>query len=301
MQLNLVTGNVVSKALNKNTKNILYEPKYNLLDNIVFNTNYKFYIFGNNSFDYQTPNVLNLPERLYGVYNYSMHVSYNIEKYIENNHITKNFHVPGIIIIDPNIKSYKKEDKYILCQKIKNYHKIFLSNESFEYLGKPTKSYVIPIGIPTNIFSSVIDNKNRSKDVIIINDNVVAQQLKQTLENINLTCDIIDIKFKNSEALNNIFNRYKYCIDTTDDNYINLLCAISSGCRGISTAPSAIPCPLIVYANDINDIVKAITDESNKPDHSLILEYLKTNFPYEEFYRKINSIFSTVDKEVFIQ
>jgi hypothetical protein len=296
-----MTSSVISKALNKNIKNILYDPKYNLLDNIIFDMDYKFYIFGNNSFDYNIPNVINLPERLYGVYSYSMHVSYNIEKYVDDNHISKVFHIPGIIIIDPNIKSYKKEDKYILFQKVKNYHKIFLNHETFEYFGKPNKSYVIPIGIPTDTFFSTTENEKREKDVIIISDDIIAQQIKQVLEINNLSCDIVDIKFKDSKTINEILNRYKYCIDTTNNNYVNLLCAISSGCFAISTTQSSMPCPFVTYVQDIDHIIHIIKNQESKLNNIAIQEYLANNYSYKEFSNKLNSIFSIVSKEVFVQ
>jgi len=300
MQLSFLANNIIGNVLNRsNNLNIIYEPKNSLIDQTIFTLPHNFYLFNNNRFDFSTDNVIDLPERLYGINSYNLVLSHSLEKFTNSNNVSSLCHVPAIVLIDET-RPYKKEDRHIINEKTKNITKIFLSQESFEMMGKPTKSFVVPIGIP-NMISSTSSRTENSKNVLLLDNSNMAQQIKKVLHNHQITCNTLPTH-SNIETIKNIFGQYKFCIDLTNQYRYNLLAAVSAGCIGITLKQNPAICPYIYHADTSEDILSFISNQekatTNLEDQQ---EYVNKNYPYETFIKQLMSIISTTSKEVFLQ
>lgn len=296
MQLNLASCNIIKSITRKSNQpaNIVYECTKSLLDQTIFSLPYRFYIMEDNKFDFNTANVINLPEKFYGTYDYQVLISNSLEKCANGNSISNIFHIPTIVIID-EIKNFKKEDRYIINQKTKNLTKVFLSQESYEAMDKPQKSFVVPFGVNTAF--KLPNNNAIKKDVVFLDNSGIAQQIKNILLKEELKCDTISLNLNISTA-NFILNQYKFCIDLTNKYKYNLLCALAAGCQPITLNHNPRFCPYIHHVNTPHDIVHFI---KHYQPISGVSEYINDNFNYQSFSNTMESIINETSKEVFIQ
>jgi hypothetical protein len=300
MQLSFLASNIIGNVLNRsNSLNIIYEPKNSLIDQTIFTLPYNFYIFNNNRFNFSTDNVIDLPERLYGINSYNLVLSHSLEKFANQNNVSSLCHIPAIVLIDET-RPYKKEDRHIINEKTKNITKIFLSQESFEMMGKPTKSFVIPVGIP-NMTTSTSSRTEDSKNVLLLDNSNMSQQIKKVLHSHQITCNTLPTN-RNIETIKNIFSQYKFCIDLTNQYSYNLLAAVSAGCIGITLKQNPVICPYIYHVDTSEDILSFISKQEKTPANIADQqEYINKHYPYETFTKQLMSIISTTSKEVFLQ
>jgi hypothetical protein len=300
MQLSFLASNIIGNVLNRsNSLNIVYEPKNSLIDHIIFTLPHNFYLFNNNRFNFSTDNVIDLPERLYGINSYNLALSYSLEKFTNHNNISSLCHIPAIVLIDET-RPYKKEDRHIINEKTKNITKIFLSQDSFETMGKPVKSFVVPIGIP-NMISSSLPRADDLNHVLLLDNNSMSQQIKKALHSLQITCNILPTNI-NIEKIKDIFSQHKFCIDLTNQYSYNLLAAVSAGCTGITLKNNPVICPYIHHADTVEDILSFIIDQqkvtTNIADQQ---EYINKHYSYEIFIKQLTAIINTTSKEVFLQ
>jgi hypothetical protein len=213
--------------------------------------------------------------------------------------LSSGMHIPALFIID-QIRSYKKEDKHIIQQKLANHTKVFLNESSFQDFNYGKKCILTKVGIPTHKLevSNSFDSRN---DVAIMNYGPIANQLKVALEENGLSCTLVDAK-NNIETLNYLFNRYKICIDLSDNYKINLLCAMCCGCKTITTKNNPVFCPFTSHI-DLNDnIIPIIKDLcTNSPDTKAYIEYIQEQYPFDSFNTTIKQIINNISHEVYIK
>lgn len=300
MQLSFSASNIISNVLNRsNILNIIYEPKNSLLDQTIFTLPHNFYLLNNNKFNFSTDNVIDLPERLYGINSYNLLLSYSLEKFTNNNNISSLCHIPAMVLIDET-RPYKKEDRHIINEKTKHVTKVFLSQESFEIMGKPSKSYVVPLGIP-KMSSSSQSRSDVKNNVLLLDNSSMSQQIKKVLHSQQISCNTLPLQ-SNIETIKNIFSQYKFCIDLTNQYSYNLLAAVSAGCIGITLKQNPEICPYIHHVDTSEDILSFInSQEKVTPNIEDQQEYIHKYYPYETFIKQLKHIINITSKEVFLQ
>lgn len=298
MQLSFMIDNTVFRTTSVKTsqKNIVYEPKNGLIDNFLYLTNDNYFILEDNTYTTNTENAINLPNSHIGLYNYHFLMTHNIEKHI-NDTLSAGMHIPILFIID-QLRTYKKEDKHIIQQKLNNHTKLYLNENSFQYFKTNDKSILIKIGIPTEYFTSSSEFQQR-KDIAIFDYGPVTQQLKFALEQHNISCTLINSKM-NLDTFAYLFNRYKICIDISENYLTNLLPALCCGCKVITTKNNPIVSSFINHI-DLNDnIISTIKDlTSSAPDAKAQSEYVKEKYPFESFKQTIKQIINDISHEVY--
>jgi hypothetical protein len=300
MQLSSVVGGIINKRISKISTTILYEPKHSLLDQIMFLTGFEFLIFGDSKYSFVTDNVINIPNHLRDLYTYSLYISYGIEHFASNNtSIDSVLHIPSIVLVD-NIKVLKKEDLYLLSNRLKNNHKCFLRNNLLSKLANTNKSVEHNIGIPSSIFYITKEYDTRN-NVVILGKNMLSDQIASFLNSKQIDCDIIDL-YDNISNINLKFNNYKFCIDLTENYLENLLCATLSGCRGITLSKNDIILDDIKHLDNLDEIYSYITETNNiKPDTKTALTKIENRFPFDSFITFIKEYIELINKEVYIK
>lgn len=300
MYLGLMSDNTIFRDISRKTKekNIIYEPKYSLLDHIIYMSNDNYFILENNSYSSNIDNVLNIPNSHIEYYNYHFLMTHYIEKHL-NDSFAMAAHLPTMFIID-QVKNYKKEDKHIIQQKMNNHTKIFLNQSSYEYYGDRNKSFLINLGIPSEIFNNKSDFSKRG-DVIIFDYGSISQQLKIALEKEGLSCVLINTRI-NSATVEYLLNKYKVCIDISENYIGNLLVSLCCGCRAITTTNNPVVCPYIHHI-DLNDnILSKIKDLiASTEDNNEIRQYIKDQYCFTKFQNSLHNIIQNISHEVYIR
>jgi hypothetical protein len=296
MRLNFIAENIVANlTANQNKVNIIYDPIGSMLDHIIFELPYHFYVFGNNTTNFYRNNVVDLPNRLYDIYNYNLYVSHSIEK-IAGENLATAYQIPAVVLID-QIKQYKKEDRHIINQKTKHVTKIFLSDDAYESMNRPEKSFVLNPGIPTPNDTLLSQPKNNG--VLFLDSTPITQQLKQLLESQNVDCHIISLN-TNIDNISNIISQYKFCVDFSINYKTNLLYALSLGAQPITLEHNPKFCPFIQHIRTPQELLHSIAEPTMLADNKH-REYLNMHHNYITFIDKLTDIFKHLSKEVFIQ
>lgn len=295
-----MTDNTVFRSTSSNIvqKNIVYEPKNSLLDNILYLTDDNYFILENNTYVTSVDNVINIPNNHISLYNYHCLITHYLEKHIKDT-ISAGMHIPILFIID-QLRSYKKEDRHILQQKLHNHTKLYLNENAMRSFGSKNKSILTKIGIPVEHFILSSDWEER-KDVAIFDYGPVTQQLKFALEQHNISCSLINTRM-NLETFNYLFNRYKVCVDISDNYLANLLPALCCGCKTITTKNNPVVSAFIEHVNLNDDIVSTIQQLlSSIPDHTAQTDYVKDQYPFAPFKQILKQIINDISHEVYIK
>lgn len=296
-----MTSSVINRTINPTINNILYDPCFSLADHILYQLPYTFFILGNdnNTYNPHTNNVIVLKPDRYNFYDYRVLISHDIEKFTNQNNIGNIYHVNSIIFVHNN-KAYKKEDRHILNQQTENKYKIFPDSILSTNMGSPNKSHILSLGIPTSIFTKSTDLANR-KPVAVLDAGALGQRIKSILTQNNLVCDTININSDmNIKVINHIFNQYKCIIDLSNHAYFNLLCAMASGCRGVTLQNASIRCPFIEQYPDINALIQSVLN-SKDTDLDAVSNYIQVNHNLDTFNSHMTNIITQADREVFLR
>lgn len=300
MQLSSVISNIINRYTNRTSPiTILYEPKYSLLDHIMFLTGFRFIIRENAKYTFNTDNVINIPDIFLDLYPYTLYISYTVEKFANNNTSIDNiFHIPSIILID-NIKLSKKEDLYLLSNRLKHNNKCFLKNHLLEKLNA-TKSVQQNIGIPSHLFVNTKPYTER-KSVAILGKNMLSDQIASFLNAKNIDFEIIDL-YDNISNINAKLNNYRFCIDLSENYQENLLCASCSGCRCITLSKNEKILDDIKHFDNLDEIYNYIMVHNNIcPDTKAITREIDNRFSFDSFMLFMKKYIDTVNKEAYIK
>lgn len=305
MYLSFITGNVLEKFTD-DRHNIIYYPQHNMFDHLLANINdHSYYIFGQSKNNFQIPNIINLPNDLVSLYNYNLSITNNILGYASNN--LKHLHLNSIICTHSHKPSYiKKEDSLLMDQRLSKEIKVFFTESSKESWRMSTGS-VIKYGIPELIMNDTTIEKR--KDILILNfeNTPHSKQIQQALINNNYSCDIMESCSIDIKEIAKQFNNYKICIDLSEHNIVNLLCAISAGCITITMMPQILASEYtdldgLIFIESINEItdairsVLAIPDEKRQQNRDQVLE----RFSFNDFKTQFNSLITKANMEAFV-
>lgn len=302
MQLNTIYSSVINNVLYQNVDNILYEPSLSLLDNICYQLPYNFFVFTSNDpkqqYSINSNNVVSLQPDKQDFYDYKLNLCNNIEHHARPDTLANAYHINTILMIN-TVKNYKKEDRYIISSNLKNTQKVFFNNTAYETLGRPDKSTIVPLGIPTEIFKIDTPVTNR-KPVAILDRTGAGSQIQGMFAQHGVECDIVDpINGLNIDGLNYTFNKYKTIIDLGDYCNINLLCALSCGCRAITLTQNFVDCPFIERYNDIESLIReALQDKVLNQEQPQ--NYIEQNHNFNQFSNTMSHIFKHTYEEAYI-
>lgn len=307
MYLGFATGNVIQKFI-PDIYNIIYYPQNNLFDYLIGNIAYNYYILVNKNQKCFIDNMAYITSDMVGLYNYNLSITNNILGYTTNN--IKHFHINSLIFTHSHKPEHiKKEDSVLMDQRLTNEHKIFFSESSRQTWRLTKNTYVYNYGIPT-VFEKTLQYPERKNVLILDLENTTyAKHVYQLLKNAGVETDIINTFDGNMLEINQIYNKYKICIDLAEHNIINLLCAVGSGCHGIT-----IKNPMlfenykhvngIEFANNIDNIVALINSILNNPDNDSMSTNnsieVKKQYDYDSFEKMTRSIIEKANNEAFV-
>jgi hypothetical protein len=295
MSLSLANNNTVFRAmsLGHKYKNIIYDPMNSLLDHILYLTQDNFYIVDNLKTQI-SDNVAYIPNEHIEFYNYHLIMSNSLEKHLDNN-FAYIMHLPVLFLIE-YIKGYKKEDRHLIQDRMKNHTKIFLNELTYNYF-KSSNSVFIQMGIPLELFKKTQDWATR-KNVCIFDYGPQSKFMKAQIEKEGIDCDIINTIMPTTSIVN-LLNSYKICIDISENYKINLLCAAACGCKSL-TIDTSRSIENIVNGCNQEDITKYINTyiNSNQND-SNAEQFIIENYSFNKFLEKIKQQINNISHEAY--
>lgn len=305
MYLSFITGNVLQK-FSKDNYNVVYQPQNNMFDTMLMSIpQHNYYLFGDNKRDYNMPNIIDLPQKYIDLYNYNLCCTNNIIGFTSNN--LKQFHLNTLIFTHSYKPSYiKKEDALLMSQRLNRETKIFFSEAAKQSWNLQGRSSVIKYGVPTQF--KILKAPSERKDILLFNSENLPhnQQLYQALKSKGYSCDMITSVVNSPEFINTQFNEYKLCIDLAEHNISNLLCAISSGCVGISLKTQMLlndyNIPGLILIDSINALLDDISSLLSIPDaeKESFGSEVNSTFNFSVFSKHINELMLKANTEAFI-
>lgn len=306
MYLNSSTANVLNK-FNGQKINILYEPQRNLFDIFLAECGYCLYFDSSNVVaSTQKTNMVALNSDQYDLFNYNVGITNNILSY-SSNKVFSNLHLNTIIFTHSyKPKNIKREDLLLMSNNMSKEKKVFFSRESADSWDFLTNKSVINYGIPTEILTSEIPFSERGEKVLILNfeGSSHVESIANLMESNGIKVDLIKDMTGDVNAIKELFNRYKVIIELNDHNIINLLAAVSCGCKCITHYNEMISAnysniPNLFMAKSIGDLISISKNCFEEPLHEST-EYIHTNFQFETFKNNIKNIIEQSNNEAFI-
>lgn len=304
MYLSFTVGNILQK-FSKDKKNIVYYQQNNLFDHNLFELENNYYLFNNKQNNYEIQNVIDLPQTMIHLYNYNLSLTNNIIGHPTSS--IQNFHINSIIFTHSYRPNFiKKEDASILNKNLARELKVFFSENAKNSWGVNQRSEVIKYGIPK---SFQVINKDRDKDILILNfDKAIHnQQLLTALRSKGYSCDTLDTCRMPISDINIKLNEYNVCIDLADHNVINMLCAISAGCK-VATIKTEmlnndydeIPgLYLLDSPSDILDNISTIIKNDDSIEKKS--EIVSNIYSFDIFSNNITRFINEINQEAFVK
>jgi len=217
----------------------------------------------------------------------------SLSQQIQN--ININYHVNAIVFIHSRAPDpLKKEDKYILSEKLNSVTKIFFSKEIQDSWSLKNNIYLIPYGVK-------LLNTEKTKNILLINTskNSNIDKLYAYTKNIYNDCDIL-YDIIDYDLMIDYISQYKIVISL--ENTYDSLVGAASGCYVISNNLKDNNLPSVIYLNNFTTIVHTIQSILNfKNDNSIEISksYIQENYPINKFYASIKDIFLNCNNKVF--
>lgn len=295
MSLSLANNNTIFRAtsLKCKYKNIIYDPKNSLLDHILYLTQDNYYIIDKLKTQIAN-NVAYIPSEHIEFNNYHLIIANSLEKYLDNN-FSYMMHLPVLFLIE-HIKGYKKEDRHLIQDRIKNHTKVFLNKSTYNIF-KSSNSFFIEPGIPLDVFKNAKDWESR-KSVCLFDYGPASAFIKSEIEKENIECDIINTKIS-TVSMVEVLNSYKICIDISENYKVNLLCAAACGCNTL-TIDSARSIQGIIDGCNKEEIIKLINiNSNNKKDTKYIEQYITEYYSFTSFLNSIQQQINNISHEAY--
>jgi hypothetical protein len=195
---------------------------------------------------------------------------------------------------------FKKEDRYLLQNNLKNTYKVFLTEDIFAswQLYNDPKSFMVPYGIPE------IDYKSDDKSQILLinmNNDTDINNLYHIIRN-----TYPDIQIINSGDYNSIvasFKKAKIIIDMT--NTYNILLGIGCGAYTITNKLFDSKLKSTFFIKTVTDIITHIDNIMNRTQSfasqlELDKSYIKTKYNLDNFIGSFTNIIQQAKLEPFV-
>lgn len=269
------TSNIINTLLNNNNILSLYSKN---LFNLVLSKNagYNICYQDNQPFIGAVhDNPLSLSQNIQNIY-----INYNVDL--------------AVFIHNTAPEALKKEDKYILSNKLKNVYKICFCEQVQNSWSFKENTHLVRYGI------DIIKNKTKSKDIILFNltKNPNIQTLSLYIKQANYNCDIITNVEDYEIAIDQISDyKIAICLENIYDALVSAAC----GCYVVSNQLNDNNFKSITYIDNLNsliDIIKKI-DIKKQQDIEDTKNYIAENYNLENFYANINDIFFNFNHKVY--
>lgn len=304
MYLNQITGNILNK-FNNQPINVVYEPQRNLFDVLLAECGIR--LFSPKGYNFEglgASNLSMLDNTQFDLFNYNVGISNNIIDYSSNKKFIP-MHLNSIIFTHSySPQQIKKEDLLLLDQNFTRETKVFFSANAAKSWRFTANNIVYNYGIPTNLLFK--ENNVRNNRILLLNfeksSNI--QSLAQFLVQHNIQVDIVENIHFDIQILRELFNKYDVCIDLGDHNIINLLVAISCGCKAITYNTDMVQndyssVPNLYAAKTVQDLINVIKQATIAPLNKYE-EYIKTNYCFDKFKRTTLNLINQANNEAFI-
>lgn len=298
MRLSFLNSNVLHQVLSKDT-NVVYNPLRQIFDKILYKLDLHFFVF-NNNYNSKSSNCLGLPQDYIDLYSYDLVIHNDIVSFSQNN-LSRTLHANSIIF-EHNHKNpkLKREDIYILNNKLRNVKKVFFDHKKISEWNQQN-SILIPYGIPLNVFSNTKDFDER-KDIVVYCDkkNIMGKQLTAYLQD-QFSIDLIDENRYGSLSLEETaeeLNNFKVLINLTSDQ-VTSLAATACGTNVLDLNQTE--SPGIINHDSIELIIKTLKEKTQPLDMNKVNDYLTKNHNFETFKKQLEHIiYQTSKKEAYI-
>jgi len=307
MYLSSITANILNKFNNQNI-NVLYEPQRNLFDIFLAECGYTLYFdskFGIQSIN--KTNMVGINDIQMNLFNYNVGITNNIINYASNK-VFSNLHLNAIIFTHSyRPKGIKKEDLLLMSNNLSKEQKVFFSQDAADSWNFLSNKTVIKYGIPLDMLSSETPFTDRNDKILLLNFESTgqAESIANLIESNGLKVDLIKDITGDINAVRELFNRYKVVIDFNDHNVVNLLAAVSCGCKCIAYMSDMIvqdysSVPNLFMAKSVQDLISI---SKNCISDSKIIEpksYIEENYNFNTFKTNIKTIVEKSNNEAFI-
>lgn len=278
--------NILHKLLDNSTR-IIYDPSNTLFDIIINNMGMGVFYDGYPSTHH---------------YAYDAYVSNNFLKHSTNkNNILPLYHLHDILFIhEPLSSNFKKEDKVLINNNLKNTYKILLHPSLADSWSCLDEKSIIPYGIET----PRLDISKTRNDILIMNLkkshqlNLIYQHIKNIFPTTVMITDIPD----NWDTIYNTISSYKVIIE--ENSILNQL--ISAYCGCVIVTPNINFDPNIVgyfnidnFSSIINNMQSILSSYDNI-NFTKQMDYIKNTYPMDSFKNSIRDIIQIIKKKVFI-
>lgn len=282
MSSNKQLSNIVHASLNNKT--VLYTSTNNL-----------YYNFLSKKSEYNIISAYNQP--IIGIINDNV-----IEYSNKIDQLSIDNHVYSIILFhEYPPEALKKEDRYLLYQKIKYHYKVFFSDKLYNKwsLPKDAFTFVNPYGVDPKEYNDI-----REKNIIIFNlsNNPVIENIYQNLKSQFTSIDICR-SISNLDDVSSTISDYKIAI-CIGDPYNSIYCA-ANGCCVLSNTPIDPNINTIFQvenilniSNQINNILQNFDSLKDQIKNNVV--NICTKYPQHEHIKIMDNIFKQLTFRPFI-
>jgi hypothetical protein len=205
------------------------------------------------------------------------------------------YHVPGLLFFHSSAPSaLKKEDKYILSQKLSNTTKVFFSEKiKYSWGLSDNNSHTIQ-------YAANINESNKNKNVILLNstNNSTINNIYEHIKNKVNDVDILT-KFIDYDDCVKLIGNYKIAVCL--ENFYDVLFCCASECRVITNISNNFTSAIVI--NDYNSIIPTITkllNINNNDDINQTVSYIKSTYQFDTFLHSIKLILSNFQNRAYI-
>ena len=193
----------------------------------------------------------------------------------------------------------KKEDLYLINQNSTNIYKIFFSKYIKDSWRFTANTHYIKYGVP-DIFYRDESIAKINKLLVFNFDNKNMQMVESVLKDNNIDYDIVT---KISPDIVSVINQYTTCLEMTDNNIINLICASACGCRTLTPNTNTVSSDFIDIdgLTTFNSLETMVSEIKKVMNMDLISDNkIKEKYSFDTFATNILSIIHNANKEVSI-
>ena len=270
--------------------NILYRESNSFFDHIIQELDCNFFSMNN-----KRQKSIYVTDETIGLYSYDLLLTNGILNKHKDN-VDTMLHTNSLIFEHmPQNILLKKEDSIILRSNVAKYNIVLYSKTDLNF----EKQHNMQYGIPLEIFD--IKSTPKTNKILIrhMNKNLykrLAYHLNQKYicEEVNMDCTIEDINDQLSDC--------EFFIELTDQ-YTNVLCAASKGCKCIANQNlNHDNLDGTYYYSGIDQIIKIVEENIDKTiDTNKNREYIDNKYNYQNFIdNTYNLIYKLSKQEAFI-
>ena len=288
MELKTISHNILNKVLDKNIR-IIYNDHVSIFDKIFQKLDYY---------------ILSESNKLSTCFYYDLKIINNYLPYINNlKSINRKFQLSNLVFFhDYCLPQFKKEDKIILNNTLRNTQKVVFTKSHYENWALDTNSTMfIKYGIPQ---PSIDVWKSKTEDVLILNlrNNAQLTTLFQHIKNQYPNTDIInDVNSFNLEDIYRKISQYKIVIDI--DSVINCLVSTVCGCVTLNNQAFDSNISSNIQIMDFRTIlvlIKKILESETKPMITENISYILKEYNFNSFETNIDKLVKRIKSEPFV-